>query len=91
MFFADTLFSLVVLVITALMLAGFFIKLLSNFSILAVERVAVTQAVTVNSHNSTSSYMHSNSFVCLFDCLIGFVTCSLTNRLYRGRAPRQSV
>ena len=28
---------------------------------------------------------------CLFVCLVGFLTSSSTTRLYRGRAPRQSV
>ena len=30
-------------------------------------------------------------FVCLFVCLFGLLTSSSTARLYRGRAPRQSV
>ena len=30
-------------------------------------------------------------FVCLFVCLVGFLMSLSTTRLYRGRAPRQSV
>ena len=35
-------------------------------------------------------YFNVALFVCLF-CLVGFLTSSSTIRLYRGRAPRQSV
>ena len=38
-------------------------------------------------YNSTAHFW----VACLFVCLFGFLTSSPTTRLYRGRAPRQSV
>ena len=36
-------------------------------------------------------YLGSNSFIFRLVCLFSFLTSSSTTRLYRGRAPRQSV
>ena len=35
--------------------------------------------------------MEKSGIACLFVCLIGFLKSSSTTKLYRGRAPRQSV
>ena len=40
---------------------------------------------------SFQSIPGQSTFYCLFVCLLGFLTSSSTTRLYRGRAPRQSV
>ena len=37
------------------------------------------------------AWSSENVYICLFGWLVGFLTSSSTTRLYRGRAPRQSI